>query len=410
MAVKTVLHNPWVQALALLGALVLLIFLAYSLSFVLVPLFLAFIVAYFLDPVVDYFEKRKVSRGVTVSVLAIIGVLLFLSIPLFIVPSIIHQADALVQASMQPPKTEDDEFIGWQGRLQEYGYSLLDSLPLNTFVEVMNWGDPKEENFNAKAVVTQNIAEWVRENARNVLTENFDHIRTAGAGAGVSVAGVFRAMGRFVVSTFVFLANFALFGFVAGYLLKDFDGIKDSALELVPPKYRSKLVSIMADIDRQLQSFLRGQMTVCLFLGTMYAIGLLIAGTPFGILIALFGMVASFVPYLGILLTVIPAVILTLLRFGIDWHIVVVLTTFVLAQTIEGNVLTPRIVGSQVGLSPVWVILAVLVFGNLLGFLGLLLAVPIAACLKVLVVEALQIYRASRVFKDSSSPSPDSST
>ncbi|MCL4217992.1 MAG: hypothetical protein KJ052_13440, partial [Candidatus Hydrogenedentes bacterium] len=262
MAVKTVLHNPWVQALALLGALVLLVFLAYSLSFVLVPLFLAFIVAYLLDPVVEKLnphvkkaidkleacreklkmcvqrwterlpkrcrEKLKVcrrklrichnklnkmcrkklhikrkkskkskkgkkpkdSRGVTVSILAIIGVLFFLSIPLFIVPSIIHQADALVQASMHPPGTEGDEAAGLRGQLQAYGYSLMDRLPLDTFVEMMGWGDPSEEDFDAEVVIAVNIAEWVRENARSVLTEHFDQIRTAGAGAGKSLAGI----------------------------------------------------------------------------------------------------------------------------------------------------------------------------------------------------------------------------
>jgi len=141
----------------------------------------------------------------------------------------------------------------------------------------------------------------------------------------------------------------------------------------------------------------------------MYAIGLLIAGTPLGLLIAMFGMVASFVPYLGVVLTAGPALVLTLLKYGqIDWHVAAVVLTFVVAQALEGNVLTPKIVGSQVGLNPVWVILAILVFGNVLGFMGLLLAVPIAASLKVLVIEAVQRYKRSRVFESEGGGGPGS--
>ena len=131
----------------------------------------------------------------------------------------------------------------------------------------------------------------------------------------------------------------------------------------------------------------------------MYGIGLFIAGVPFAWLLALFGAVASFVPYLGLVLTIIPAVVLCILQYQVlDWHLGVVLATFVIAQLLEGTVLTPKIVGDQVGLGPVWVILAVLVFGNALGFLGLLMAVPIAASLKVLVVEGLDQYKASTLY------------
>ncbi|MCC6144877.1 MAG: AI-2E family transporter, partial [Candidatus Hydrogenedentes bacterium] len=145
--------------------------------------------------------------------------------------------------------------------------------------------------------------------------------------------------------------------------------------------------------------FLRGQGIVCLGLGVMYLVGFLISGVPFAVPLAIFGGVASFVPYLGFILTVGPALFLTLLEYGFDWHLLGVVGTFVVAQAIEGNLLTPKVMGAQVGLGPVWVILAIMVFSGALGFLGLLLAVPTAAVLKVLVVEAVRCYKESSLYQ-----------
>jgi predicted PurR-regulated permease PerM len=146
----------------------------------------------------------------------------------------------------------------------------------------------------------------------------------------------------------------------------------------------------MSRIDIQLRAFLRGQAMVCAFLGMFYAVGLMVCGVPFAIPLAL---------------TVGPAVVLTLLAHGVDWHLIGVVVTFVVAQVLEGNFLTPKIVGSQVGLGPVWVILAIMVFSSALGFVGLLLAVPIAAVLKVLVGEGVELYRSSSFFSGEESSS-----
>jgi predicted PurR-regulated permease PerM len=227
------------------------------------------------------------------------------------------------------------------------------------------------------------------------------------AGATTTLAQFARASGQALLNAVLFLANFALFAFVAGYLLKDFDGLVTAARELIPPRYRPKAVEIFTKIDHQLRSFVRGQVTVCLFLGMFYAVGLLICDVPFALLIALFGTVASLIPYLGVAMTVIPALGMVFLRHGLDWHIVGVIGTFVLAQGLEGNILTPKVVGDQVGLHPVWVILAIMVFGSALGFLGVLIAVPLAAALKVLVVESVQYYKSSPVFEVASGSSDE---
>ena len=445
---QPVLSNPWVRAAGVLLAVLLVGVLAYILKPVLVPLFLAFLVAYVLDPVVDYFEARKISRGATIAGLAVLGLVAFISVPLIIVPAIYWQAE------QTPPA--DEEVIGsaWlnralellpieklaaelerleeaeslekgptRSRNEETGLLVETETPpasvdgspalagAKTGAEDKEAAEHKaeapgdsaeegqENELDPREVVVMYLGHVIRHSALQFLKSNLGSFASIGREAGANLFGLFSALGSGVLHVVLFLANFALFAFVAGYLLRDFYGLIAGAGELVPPKHRDKTVSIVSQINDQMRSFLRGQITVCLCLGAMYAVGFLIARTPFAILIAGFGTVASFVPFLGVTMVALISVSLTVLQFGLDWHVVVALATIITAQTLEGNVLTPRIVGDQVGLNPVWVILAILVFGNFLGFLGLLLAVPIAAAMKVLVVEAVAYYRKSAVFR-----------
>lgn len=421
---KPVLENPWFQAAAVLLALVGVAFLAYLLSPVLVPLFAAFMVAYLLDPIVDYFENREgknrffkwhFPRGVTISVLALTGVLLALSIPLIVIPQLIIEAKELVTVATEEGadvsegegaenRSADEAGIAESERTSSEALpwyeKFLERIPLDEVVREMGWEEPGR---SARSIIAEKIGTFVRDNATHLLESTWSRF----AGATTTLAQFARASGQALLNAVLFLANFALFAFVAGYLLKDFDGLVTAARELIPPRYRPKAVEIFTKIDHQLRSFVRGQVTVCLFLGMFYAVGLLICDVPFALLIALFGTVASLIPYLGVAMTVIPALGMVFLRHGLDWHIVGVIGTFVLAQGLEGNILTPKVVGDQVGLHPVWVILAIMVFGSALGFLGVLIAVPLAAALKVLVVESVQYYKSSPVFEVASGSSDE---
>ena len=407
---KPVLENPWIQAAAVLLALVGVGVLAYLLSPVLIPLFAAFMLAYLLDPVVDYFENAegknrffrwRVPRGVTIFALGVVALLLLLSIPLVVIPQLIIESKELVtvaaaedaEAAAEAAATEEpDELPGYE--------RLIERIPLDALVRELGWEEPDR---SARGIVAQKIGAFVRDHATQLLQSTWSRF----VGATMTFAQLAKASGQALVSAVFFLANVALFAFVSGYLLKDFDGLVTSARDLVPPRYRPKTVEIVQKIDNQLRSFIRGQVTVCLSLGLMYAIGLTICDVPFALLIALFGTVASLVPYLGVAMTLIPALLMAYLGHGFDWHFVGVLITFAVAQGLEGNVLTPNIVGDKVGLHPVWVILAILVFGSALGFLGILIAVPLAASLKVLVVEGVQYYKRSPVFEGASPPSGD---
>lgn len=388
-----VLKNPWVRAAGVVVALALVLLLLYLLTPVLVPLFFAFLVAYVLDPVVDIFEKRKISRAITIACLAMLGIGMLLAVPLYFLPSMVMQADSLIEAAGKG--FEDD------GQVATWFRTNVERLPLESIIEAMGCASENSTAASDLAVLTECLAVRVREQALSFFQAHGATLATAGAEAGIGLAQFVSAIGSTLVGWLLFLGNLALFAFVAAYLLKDYDGIITAAKDLIPVKRREKIIEIMSKVDAQIRSFLRGQMLVCLGLGILYAIGLSIAGVPFALLIAAFGAVASFIPYLGLALTIGPAITLCLVQHGgIDWHVGAVVGTFVVAQMIEGMILTPMVVGDKVGLSPVWVILAILVFGNALGFLGLLLAVPIAAALKVFVVEGLAYYKASEAYTD----------
>ncbi len=427
---ESVLKNPWVRASGVLAVVVAVLFLAYILTPVLVPLFLAFLVAYVFDPVVDFFENRRIPRTVTIAGFAALGFVLLLAIPLVLVPAIISSAEQMVRDS---EVSVDDETI--RGRVTQWFNQATDTVSLEEFVRKMGWAeeggaddggaddgdasvegaddentseggdeganieDADDEDINVPAILSEKFGEKVKEYVSGLFEGNMGSVAAMGQQAGTTIAQALASIGRGAVGTLLLLGNFALFAFVAGYLLKDFDRLVAGAKKLVPPRHGAKTFDIVGKIDLQVRSFLRGQMTVCLCLGVMYAIGFAIADVPFWFLVAFFGGLACFVPYVGVALTAITALFLTFLgHHALDWHIGVVLATVILAQVLEGNFLTPKIVGDKVGLNPVWVILAVLVFGNFLGFLGLLLAVPMAATLKVLVVEAVEWYKKSPAY------------
>lgn len=417
--VSEVLRNKWVQAVGLLGAVVAIAAVLYLLSAVLVPLFFAFIVAYIFDPVIDKIETYKISRvGAIVTLVGSI-VLVSILLPLIVLPSVIRQAETMVEPTAD--YIGDDMVISpeaksFQARVSQ---KLEDWFALDSLVRTMNWdedvsqdspavdsGDTEDgavDDLNSVSIIRRKIGETVQSNVGSVMQSLFPQWRDASS----SVIKMLGIVGDAFLRLFLFIGNFVLFAFVAIYLLKDYDHIVAAGDRLVPPRHQPKVREIMGRIDRQLRAFLRGQFTVCCCLGSMYAVGLYISGAPFALLLALLGALASFVPYLGLILTIGPAVILTILVHGIDWHLLGVLITFAVAQFLEGNFLTPKIVGTQVGLGPVWVILAIMVFSSTLGFIGLLLAVPIAAVLKVLAEEGLALYRESRFYSgDDFSASP----
>jgi predicted PurR-regulated permease PerM len=388
---KSVLSNPWLRASAVLAGMGALVFLAYLLSPVLVPLLFAFIVAYVLDPVIDAFERKGVSRGAAIAVVAVLIIVIMIILPLFLMQDLFSGAQKLAQGGAEGIRG---------GALQSYLAPILEKMrpTIAQLLVYAGWIKPGDEGVDISALVSHRLGALVQENAANFVRSYASEFAGAGQWAGKTATQILAAAGRSALNVLESLANIAIFTVVAVYLLKDFDRIVAAAKDLLPPSNRERVSGVVAKIDEQIHGFLRGQVVVCACLGFLYASGLFISGVPFAIPIGLIGGTASFVPYLGFALTSIPSIVLVLLQHGLDWHVLGVFATFAIVQTLEGAFLTPKIVGDKVGLGPVWVILAIMVFSSLLGFLGLLLAVPLAAALKVLVAEGLACYKSSSFF------------
>jgi predicted PurR-regulated permease PerM len=385
---KHMTGGAWAKVAAFAAVVVLACAFFYAVRSILASLFFAFLVAYVLDPVVDWCETRGVRREVTVGAVGILVVVLLLVVPLLLIPNILSEADHLANAASAGVRS---------GALSHVLDSTLERLPFRRVLETLGWMAPGDRE-GVRVVLAERLGGFVKENAILMLKRYSTELAQAGFWAGTTAAAAAATLGRGMASVLLFIGNIALFAFVTVYLLVAFDRSVASMRGFVPQRHRARFVSVIGRIDVQLRAFLRGQMLVCLCLAVMYMLGLWLSGVPFGIVIGLLGGLASFVPYLGLSLAILPSIALVLVQHGLDWHVVGVLLTFGIAQTLEGTVITPRIVGEQVGLSPVWIILAIMVFGSLMGFIGLILAVPIAATLKVLIAETVESYKASSLF------------
>jgi predicted PurR-regulated permease PerM len=201
---------------------------------------------------------------------------------------------------------------------------------------------------------------------------------------------------------------------VAFYLLLDWDNMVAKIDDMLPRDHAPAVRQIAKDIDGTLASFIRGQGTVCLVLGLYYAISLMIVGLNFGIVVGFIAGLITFIPYIGALVGGVLAIGLALFQYwgsvevvdgdtvtyATNWlRIGIVAGIFAIGQFLEGNILTPKLVGSSIGLHPVWLLFALSVFGSLFGFVGMLVAVPVAAMIGVLMRFGFGRYRESRLFR-----------
>jgi predicted PurR-regulated permease PerM len=182
-------------------------------------------------------------------------------------------------------------------------------------------------------------------------------------------------------------------------MLLDWDRMVSKIDNLVPREHVQTVRAIARDMNKAIAGFVRGQGTVCLLLGVIYAVGLTVVGLNFGLLIGLFAGLISFIPYVGSLIGLLLALGVGLVQFWPEWgHILGVAIAFGIGQFIEGNILQPKLVGSSVGLHPVWLMFALFAFGSLMGFTGMLIAVPTAAAIGVLVRFVISRYQQSPLY------------
>ncbi len=333
--------------------------LLWLLGDVILPFLVGGALAYLLDPVADRLERLGLSRAMSVAVIALGVVLIFAAAVLLLIPTLIRQTSQLVQ-------TAPELFSG-----------LRDWLAAR-FPDVMDESSTIRGQLDA-------IGAAVQARGGEILN-----------GLLTSAMGVINLLVLFVVVPVV-----------AVYLLVDWDRMVARIDELLPREHAPTIRQLAREVDRTLASFVRGQGLVCLILGTYYAVALALVGLNFGLVVGAIAGLVTFIPYVGALVGGVLAIGLALFQFWGEWvWIGAVAGIFVAGQMIEGNILTPRLVGSSVGLHPVWLLFALAVFGALFGFVGMLVAVPIAAMLGVFARFGISRYQKSALYQGTATAMP----
>ena len=327
-----------------IGAAVLVAML-WFLGDVLLPFVVGGAIAYFLDPVADRLESWGLSRAAATGIITTLAVILCVLLALVIIPTLLDQMVELIH--VMPQLMRD-----LQTFLNERFPNLLDA----------------------------------NSPVRQALISLGEIVQSKGADLINSV--ITSAMSLFHVVVFLIIAPV-----VAVYLLLDWDRMVAAVDELLPRDHAPVIRQLAKEIDSVLAGFVRGMGTVCLILGTYYAISLMLVGLNFGLAVGFIAGLVTFIPYLGALIGGVLAIGLALFQFWGDWGtIAIVGAIFWVGQVTEGNFLTPKLVGSSVGLHPVWLLLALSVFGALFGFVGMLVAVPVAASMGVIARYATSQY------------------
>lgn len=318
---------------------------------VILPFVLGGAVAYFLDPVADRLERMGLSRTLSVTVITLVALAIFIVMGLLVVPTLVSQSASLINTA---PQLVGD----------------LQTFLTKHFPQIDDTESTLRQSLTA-------IGATIQERGGQLLETVLS-----------SVSSLLNIVLLFVIVPVV-----------AFYLLYDWDRMVARIDDLLPRQHAPVIRRLAGEIDKTLASFIRGMGTVCLILGTYYALSLMLVGLNFGLVIGAVAGLITFIPYIGALIGGALAIGLALFQFWGDWvSIGLVAGIFILGQVIEGNVLTPKLVGSSVGLHPVWLIFALSVFGALFGFVGMLVAVPVAASIGVLTRFATEQYKSSELY------------
>lgn len=338
-----------------LWGLAVTLVLVWLLRSMLAPFVAGMAIAYLLDPLADRLEQRRLPRWAATTVVLVLFTLIVILGLLLLVPLLQGQVVQLIEAV--------PSWVAW-----------------------------------AKA----ELIPYIEGLMARLTQEDVDRLRSAAGDYAGTAVGWTADFLKGVVSQGVALVDIISIIFitpiVAFYLLRDWDRMIAAIDGWLPRQHADTIREQAAEVDRTLSGFVRGQATVCLALGGFYAVALTAAGLDFGLIIGLVSGLLSFIPFVGSLVGFAASVGVALFQFDELWRTGLVAGIFLLGQALEGNVLTPKLVGDKVGLHPVWVIFALLAGGALFGFVGVLLAVPVAAVIGVLMRFALGRYLESSIY------------
>jgi predicted PurR-regulated permease PerM len=353
-----------------IAALVVFAGLLWLLSPILLPFVLGLVIAYALDPLARRLKKRGINRAFAAFIILGGFLLLIVILSLLILPRLWSQAHDVIE---HPEVYE-------QG-LQDIGNKLAPY-----YVRLMRLLGADSTNGDISQAINQAVQYF-----RNYLGSFFDSAFFASL----------LQKGRSLISIFSLLIITPV---VAFYLICDWDRMLEALDGLVPLSQRDTLRSLCREVDTTISAYVRGQSGVCLILGSYYAVVLTLMNLKFGLLIGLVAGLLSFIPYVGSLVALVASLGMAMVQTDptMSWTRVVFVGVLVLVgQFAEGYVLSPKLVGHSVGLNPVWLMFALFAFGYLFGFVGLLLAVPLAAAAGVLARFAVRRYRGSLFYTGS---------
>ena len=334
-------------------------FIAFLWAFhgILTPFVAAMILAYLLDPIVDRIERLGLSRAASTGLVLLLFVIVFVIVVLTAAPLLINQLSAFI--------AKTPEYITkLQALVSEKGGFLFE-----------RFGGPErlKEVQGQLGTAAGEAAKWAATFITSLLSG-----------------------GQVIISLISLLV---LTPVIAFYMIIDWDNMVAKVDSWLPRKQAPTVRALMSEMDQSVADFLRGQALICLLLGLFYAIGLSLAGLHFGFIIGILTGILSFVPYVGSLTGFFLSMGVATAQFWPDWHMVAVIAAiFGAGQFLEGNVLQPKLLGHALGVHPVWLMFALLAFGSLFGFVGVMLAVPLAAVIGVLVRFALKQYLASPLY------------
>lgn len=340
-----------------LGVVLLVVFvgLVYVLNSVLMPFIASMVLAYLADPLSNYFQRLGMKRTLAVCLVFLILLIVLTASLLILIPLIVQQIK-----------------------------QLGDAVP-----GIFSW---------VENVLAPQVQEWTGYDLRGELTNVREVLVENWRDAGGYLAQALGHIGRSGMAFMTWITYIALIPVVTFYLLLDWNRMLSNIASLVPRQWASDTFRLARRCDEVLSSFLRGQLLVMLCLGVIYATGLTLMGLNFGLLIGFVAGLVSFVPFLGFIVGIAVALIVALFQFGTWWAVLGVIVVFSIGQAAESVILQPKLLGDKIGLHPVAVIFAVLAGGNLFGFTGVLLALPVAAVFMVLLRELNDRYKHSSLY------------
>ena len=344
----------------ILAGIALFVWILYLLKPVVIPFVGAFLIAYLFSPLVDKLHHYGLPRWLSITCV-FVGIAVFMTLAIwYLVP--------LIWEQLKYARDSIPAGIHW------INYTLLPWVSDTFNVDQMEIDTQQFSTVIMDYVQTNYSADSVQVMAMRLAQSGLNFIQIGG--------------------------TVVLIPIIAFYFLLDWERMLDGLRRLIPRRYEQGTLHVVGECHSVLGAFVKGQLLVMVLLGVVYAVGLQLIGLEVGLIIGMIAGLASIIPYLGFAVGIIAAVIASLFQFGLDWmQLALVLVVFMVGQAIEGYVLQPFLLGDKIGLSPVAVVFAVLAGAQLAGFLGMLIALPVAAVIVVLLRHLCDFYQSSQLYQ-----------